>query len=195
MEKSVETKTLILDTALGLARKIGFESISIGELAKRVGMSKSGLFAHFKSKETLHVMIMDHAAFNFIKHAVKPALNQPRGLARLRTMVNNWNKWSFQDNEGACPLITAAIEFDDRPGKVKETVHKHLTDLHNTLATACQMAIDEGELKTDADTDQMAQEIFSFIMAYHLYKKTLNDPKAKERFETSLETLIQRNSK
>lgn len=193
MEKALDTKIYILDTALKLARTIGFESISIGELAKKVGMSKSGLFAHFKSKETLHVMIMEHAGYLFTKKVIKPALKEPRGLKRLNAIIENWLSWSLQDSGGSCPLITASIEFDDRPGMVKETVHRLLTSLHETLSIACSLAIETGEIKKDADTDLMAQEIFSYIMSYHLYKKTLNDPKAKERFEKSIQSLIDRN--
>jgi AcrR family transcriptional regulator len=194
MEKSIDTKVFILDTALKLARTIGFESISIGELAKKVGMSKSGLFAHFKSKETLQVMIMDHAAYTFVKTVIKPAIKKEKGLARLNAIVNNWVKWSFQETDGSCPLISAAIEFDDRPGKVKEQVKKHLSDLHNTLARAYELTVENGELDKNADTQLMAQETFSYILAYHLYKKTLNDNKAKGRFQKSIQLLIERNS-
>lgn len=193
MNKSLDTKIHILDTALGLARTIGFESISIGELAKKVGMSKSGLFAHFKSKETLQVMIMDHASMNFTKKVIMPAIKKPRGVVRLKAILDNWLKWSLKDQDGSCPLIAAAVEFDARPGVVKDRVKEHIGALHLTLSRACELAVEEGEFRADTDCDQVAQEIFSFILAYHLYIKTLNDKKSEKRFKKSIEELIERN--
>lgn len=193
MNKSLDTKVHILDTALALVRSIGFESLSIGELSKKVGMSKSGLFAHFKSKETLQVMIMDHASYNFTKKVLIPALKKKRGITRLNAILDNWITWSLKDQNGSCPLIAASIEFDARPGVVKDKVKEHISALHKTLARACDIAVEEGELSSRTDTDQMAQEIFSFILSYHLYKKTLNDKKSDKRFKKSLADLIERN--
>lgn len=191
--KSSNTKIQILDTALEIARNIGLESLSIGELAKTVGMSKSGLFAHFKSKETLQVMLLDHAADSFTKQVVMPAITLPRGLERLNALIDNWLNWSFKGQPGSCPLVAAAIEFDDRPGLVKDRVKLHLSQLHNSLERACRIAVEEDHLKKTADTHLMAQEIFSFILAYHLYSKTLNDDLAEKRFYKSISDLVARN--
>jgi AcrR family transcriptional regulator len=193
MNKTADTKNHILDTALNLVRSIGFESISIGELAKKVGMSKSGLFAHFKSKETLQIMIIDHASFSFTKKVLVPAIKKKRGLTRLNAIIDNWVLWSLKDLNGSCPLIAAAIEFDARPGVVKQRVQEHIGSLHQIIKRACKVAVEEGEFGLNADTDQMAQEIFSFVLSYHIYKKTLNDSKADKRFKKSIKDLIQRN--
>ncbi len=193
MSKATDTKVQILDSALGLARSIGYEALSIGELAKKVGMSKSGLFAHFKSKEALQLMILDHAAFTFTQKVIRPALKKKRGIIRLKAIIDHWVDWSVKENRGSCPLVTAAIEFDDRPGEVQEKIKTHLSSLHHTIARACEIAVEEKELAEDTDPDLMAQEIFSYILSYHLYVKTMCDAKAGKRFRTSLEQLIERN--
>jgi len=191
MGKLPETKQIILDQALSLVRTIGFESISIGGLAKQVGMSKSGIFAHFKSKESLQIMVIDHAANVFVKKVVMPALKKKRGLARLEAIISNWAKWSLEEEGGSCPLIAAAIEFDDRPGEVKERVREMLTTLHQTLVRSCQISIEEGDFSPKTDCQQVAQEIFGAMMSYHLYKKTINDPQAEKRFKKTISKILE----
>lgn len=194
MNKALETKELILNHALGLARTIGFESLSIGELAKKVGMSKSGLFAHFNSKESLQVMILNYAANEFRKNVTAKAIKEPRGIKRLEAIMNHWSRWSTEGSEGSCPLISAAVEFDDRPGVVQEKVKELLLELHQVLKKACDICVEEGDFLPHTDTNQVAQELFSYELSYHLYKKTLGDKKAKQRFQTSIHNLINRYS-
>jgi AcrR family transcriptional regulator len=193
MLKVKKTKFQILDTALSLSRSIGLEALSIGELAKLVGMSKSGLFAHFRSKETLQSMIIDHAARQFVEQVIKPAIKEKRGVERLSTLMRQWAIWTCAPEHGSCPLISAAIEFDDRPGKVKERISTHLKQLNSSLVKACKLAVEEGQLSNDTDVEQMAQEIFSFMLGLHLYRKTLSDPQSFLRFKTAFVSLLERN--
>ncbi|MBT3980336.1 MAG: TetR/AcrR family transcriptional regulator [Bacteriovoracaceae bacterium] len=183
-----KTKLHILDTAFQLARTVGLESLTIGSLAKKVGMSKSGLFAHFHSKEMLQIMILDYTDKTFTTEIVAPAIKLPRGIGRLMAIMDGWVKWTT-DN-GSCPLIAAAIEFDDRPGKVKIKVEENLKKLHMTLSRACQVAVEAGDIPSENDPDQMAQEIFGHILSYHLYQKVMRDKSALSRFETSMKNTL-----
>ena len=113
MNKALETKEHILQVALDLTSKFGLESLSIGSLAKSVGMSKSGLFGHFKSKEKLQIMVMDYAAENFTKQVIIPAIKKPRGLPRLESMMRRWKLWSGSYMSGGCPILSSILEFDE----------------------------------------------------------------------------------
>lgn len=193
MVKGRTTKTNILDIGLKQARKFGFESLSIGELAKLVGMSKSGLFAHFKSKELMQVMILDYAAENFVLKVIKPALKEQRGLPRLEALIENWIKWSSKSKNGGCPLISASFEFDDVPGKVRMATQGHLQTLVKTIERSVELSIEEGHLNSKTDSHQFGYEIFSKIIGLHLYHRLLQDDKALKTFKLSIKELIQSN--
>jgi AcrR family transcriptional regulator len=194
MIKGKETKTNILEIGLKQARKFGFESLSIGELAKLVGMSKSGLFAHFKSKELMQVMILDYAAENFVLKVIKPALKQERGLPRLEAIIANWIKWSNKSKNGGCPLISASFEFDDIPGKIRQATQKHLAALVGTLEQSIEFAIAEGHLSAKTNKKVLGYEVFSKIMGLHLYHRLLQDENAQELFHQSIVDLFKANS-
>jgi AcrR family transcriptional regulator len=194
MVKGIETKTNILEVGLKQARKFGFESLSIGELAKLVGMSKSGLFAHFKSKELMQVMILDYAAENFVLKVIKPALKKERGIPRLNALIDNWIRWSSKGKNGGCPLISASFEFDDIPGKVREATQRHLKDLQATIEKAVEISIEEGHLRKDVDKHLFAYEVFSKIIGLHLYYRLLQDETALKTFRKSFDNLIKSNS-
>jgi AcrR family transcriptional regulator len=190
MGKVPATRQLILDQALSLVRTIGFESVSIGVLADKVGMSKSGLFAHFKSKESLQIMVLEHASSMFVKKVVLPSIKKQRGRVRLEAIISAWIKWSMEEEGGSCPLISAAIEFDDRPGPVKDRVREQFSELHQTIKRAVDICIEERDFSKKADSDQVAQEIFGHVMAFHLYKKTIAAKDAGTRFNRAIKNLL-----
>jgi AcrR family transcriptional regulator len=194
MVKGKETKTNILEVGLKQARKFGFESLSIGELAKLVGMSKSGLFAHFKSKELMQVMILDYAAENFVLKVIKPALKEDRGLPRLHALIDNWIKWSSKGKNGGCPLISASFEFDDIPGKVRAATQNHLQTLVKTIERSVEISVEEGHLDQKTDCHQFGYEVFSKIIGLHLYHRLLQDEQALSTFKSSIQGLIEANS-
>lgn len=192
MAKGLDTKTTILEIALEQVRRFGFESLSIGELAKLVGMSKSGLFSHFKSKELLQVTILDYAAENFILKVIKPGLKLERGLPRLEGIVQNWLKWSSNHKHGGCPMTAASVEFDDRPGIVRDATKKHLTALVSSITRSITLAVEEGHFKADTDCNKVAFELYSHILGLHLYQRLLSIKDSKKMFEQSVTELFNR---
>lgn len=192
MTKGFATKENILKAAFEFTSKFGLESLSIGELAKSVGMSKSGLFGHFKSKEKLQVMVMDYAAENFTLKVIKPALNSQRGIDRIEKMMLNWKKWSSTYLPGGCPFLSAIVEFDDRPG----VVHDHIKELQGvmigTFERAVDIAIEEEQLNSKTDKKQMAYELYSNMIGYHIYNRLLRDKLSGKRFETLFQDIIKK---
>ncbi len=193
MTKGNETKELILKAALDFSSKLGLESLSIGELAKRVGMSKSGLFGHFNSKEKLQKMVIDYAAKNYTENVFLPAFKKPRGIPRILAIVETWHKWSGKNFTGGCPFVAAAFEYDDRPGPVRDHIRHHQSTMIGSFEKAAQIAIDEGHFKKDLDVKAFAFEFYSYMLGYHLYSRLLRDEVAKERHIETVDSLIARS--
>src|SRR5512143_3621128 len=134
MGKGDQTRAAILDVALAQASRSGFESLTIGSLAERAGLSKSGLFAHFGSREELQVAAIEAAAARFTESVFRPALKARRGLPRLRALFDHWLDWTSRSGlTHGCPMQAAAIEFDDRPGPVRDAVVEHFARLEREL--------------------------------------------------------------
>lgn len=190
MTKGFTTKEIILKSAFELTSKFGLESLSIGALAKDVGMSKSGLFSHFKSKEKLQIMVMDYAAKNFTLNIIKPAIKEKRGIPRIEAIMKNWQKWSGSYLPGGCPFLSAIIEFDDRPGKVQDKVKALQKTMIATFVTAFKIAKEEGELLATADEEQLGYEFYSSMLGYHIYNRLLKDKNAQLRLETMFSSII-----
>jgi AcrR family transcriptional regulator len=162
--KGAATRDIILDRAYMIAASAGLEGLSIGPLADAVGMSKSGVFAHFGSREDLQLAVLDMAATRFGEHTLIPALREPRGLPRLKTILANWFEWLRRDR-GGCVLLTAVSEYDDRPGPLRERVVAHHQRWQAELARAVLLAVDTGELRADTDAAQFAFELNSIALA------------------------------
>ena len=188
-----ESKEKILNVALGLSSKFGLVNLSIGELAKVVGMSKSGLFGHFKSKEALQKMVLDFAAHHFINTVVKPALKKERGIPRLEAIVDNWITWSLEAHLGGCPIVTAAIEFDDRPGVLRDHVQFLKTEMIKGFEKTTKIAVIEGHLDNNLDCEQFVFELYSLMIGFHIYGRLMNEEMAKEKFKKSFKGLISRH--
>ena len=162
--KGAATREAILDRAYLIASSAGLEGLSIGPLADAVGMSKSGVFAHFGSREDLQLAVLDLAAQRFGEHTVVPALDRPRGLPRLRAILDHWFDWLRRDR-GGCLLLTAASEYDDRPGPLRDRVVALHLRWRDTLAKAIAMAVEAGELRADLDPLQFAFELNTIALA------------------------------
>ena len=193
MKKGSETKEAILKAALDFTSKLGLESLSIGELAKKVGMSKSGLFGHFNSKEKLQQMVIDYAAENFTANVIKPALQLPRGIPRIEGIFNNWIKWSHTFFTGGCPFVAAAFEYDDRPGPVRDHIKEYQHTMINSFQRAAEIAKEEGQFKSDLDTKQFAFEFYSIMLGFHLYQRLLQDADTNTLHQNSFQSLIERS--
>ena len=193
---TLSSKTLtILDTALMMVRNIGFESVSISALASEVGMSKSGLFAHFNSKEKMHLMILDHAAEKFSEDVFRKSLSAERGLPRLRTIIKNWFAWYKSGEGGTCPFIAASVEYDKKLGPVKEKLKFHVENLVSSLAISIDHCIEEKHFSKKTNSKQVAYEIYSFICGALIYHRTLESKHTLALFKKSFEDLVHRYSK
>ena len=163
--KGVATREAIIDRAYEIARFSGVEGLSIGPLAGAVGMSKSGVFAHFGSREDLQLAVIESAATRFGEAVFLPALSQPRGLPRLRALMHNWFEW-VRGNSGGCVLLGSVTEYDDRPGPLRDQVMHNEQRWRDLLRRAIQLAIECGHLRA-GDTDQYAFELYAFPLAVH----------------------------
>ncbi|MCX7173130.1 MAG: TetR/AcrR family transcriptional regulator [Proteobacteria bacterium] len=191
MGKGQQTRQAILGQALVLSSECGLSGLSIGLLAEKSGMSKSGLFSHFGSKEELQLAVIREAQDRFAEVVVRPALKERRGLARLRAMVRNGIVWTQKINlPGGCPLMSAALEFDDQPGAVRDAVESSQRDWRRTLVNAVRIAMDVGELAADTDPEQVAFEIVGISLATQQGQRLLRDADAEQRAMRAFERLV-----
>jgi AcrR family transcriptional regulator len=193
MRKGEQTRTLILNEAVALASQVGLEGLSIGSLAGRLAMSKSGLFAHFGSKQDLLLLTLKQAQTLFFEQVLSPALKQPQGLPRLRGLFSNWLAWLGHNDDlpGGCLMLAASAEYDDRPGLVRDLLVAGQRELRGAVAKAIRLAIDEGHLKPNTDPWQLTFELFGIVLATHHDLRLLGDARALDRASDALERLIE----
>ena len=191
MTKGQETKEMILEIGLEMASRLGLEAVSIGELAKAARMSKSGLFAHFQSKENLQIEILKFAGDSFAQGVVIPALRVEAGIARIQSLVDNWIAWTAQLS-GGCIFIQASNDFKDRPGKVRDFLLQQQEAWIDSLRRIARSAIRVGHFRPEIDSDQFAFELYSLLLGFHLYYKLLHNEDIRERQRESLDALILR---
>jgi len=156
-------------------------------------MSKSGLFAHFGSREELLLAVMDRGQQEFLKIVVNPALARPRGLPRLKSLFVAWIGWTESaDLPGGCPMIGGAIEFDDKPGIVRDALVAGQRAWIGTLTRATRQAIEQGQLAADADPEQISFELFGIALVVHHHRRLLGYAKARSRALAAFDALIAR---
>ncbi|MBW7901074.1 MAG: TetR/AcrR family transcriptional regulator [Rhodocyclaceae bacterium] len=191
MGKGEDTRSKILDAALAQASEGGFESLTIGTLAAHTGLSKSGLFAHFGSREELQIAAIDAAAERFADTVFVPALKAGRGLPRVRAIFEHWLRWTEDSGLAhGCPLHAAAIEFDDRPGPVREHLVARYEILQRNLERAFALAVDAGDLPADSDPGQYAFAALGIVFAYYHAARLLRRPDAADRARAAFDRLL-----
>jgi AcrR family transcriptional regulator len=190
MSKGETTRQAILERGLSLARTLGIEGITIGRLADDLELSKSGLFAHFKSKEKLKSEIIRAAREAFVAEVMVPALRAPRGLPRVRALFEEWVKWG--QRPGGCIFVQLAAELDDRPGPARDAVNEAERDWLDALAMAAKIAVSEGHFFRDLDIQQFAFEMHSIMLGCHHLLRFLRDPKALSRTRRAFDALLER---
>jgi AcrR family transcriptional regulator len=188
MGKGDETRMAVLDQAVGLSRRVGLSGLTIGSLAEQTQLSKSGLFAHFRSKQALQLSVLEHARIGFETAVVRPAVRAPRGEARVRELFDLWLKWDSMP--GGCPFVAAATEFDDQPGVVRDRLVRDQRDLFDMITTVFRTGIAEGQFRPDADPDQFAQDFYGVVLARHHMIRLLGDEQAEGRAKRAFEALI-----
>lgn len=194
MTKGEETKRMILSAGLDMASELGLESVTIGALAKETGMSKSGLFSHFQSKENLQIAILQYAGDIFANTVVSPALKKNRGIPRIEALIDNWATW-VEELKGGCIFAKASSDYSDRPGLVRDFLMRQQQTWHNSLHRIAQSAIDADDFAEDIDCDQFAFELYSLLLGFHLYHRLLQTPDSKARQTTALSDLLDKYRK
>jgi AcrR family transcriptional regulator len=188
MAKGEATRQAILARAFELANVVGVSGLSIGRLAEATGLSKSGLFAHFGSKEALEVAVVEEAGRLFVQEVMVPALRQPRGEPRVRAVFDNWLAWG--QRPGGCFFIGASAELDDRPGPPRDALVQACKDWVDAIATAVRIAVAEGHLRSDLDPDQLAFEMYGLMMGAHTFSRFLREPDALDRTRRAFDRLL-----
>ncbi len=192
LRKGQKTRDAILNDALALASQVGLEGISIADVAQRAGLSKSGLFAHFGSKEELQRATLARAEALFRDRVLKPAQNFQHGLPRLRALFDYWLAWIEGGDElpGGCLMISAAIEYDDRPGPMREVLAHGHRELRGAIAKVVRVAVEHGELADGSDPSQFAFELFGIVLSASHEWRLLNERRSLERARRSFERLV-----
>jgi AcrR family transcriptional regulator len=190
LQKGQQTRATILEAALGLASSMGLEGLSIGALAEVTQMSKSGVFAHFGSREELQISVIREYHAKFEEEVFFPAVREARGLPRLRALFERWVKRVSVELDSGCIYISGAVEFDDRPGPVRDALATMVQAWHTALEKAIRIAIDEGQLRPDTDPLQMLFEIHGLILALHHDARFLRIPGALDRARNAFERVL-----
>ena len=189
MAKGEDTKLNVLEAGLDMASQLGLECVTIGNLAKETNLSKSGLFAHFQSKENLQVEILNHAAQVFSEGVIIPALKTKAGIPRIRALVDNWIQWT-SELTGGCIFVTASADFTDRPGRVRDVLLNQQKEWIDCLKRIAQSAVAVGDFRKDIDDDQFAFDLYSLLLGFHLYFNLLDDVEIRKRQEAALTRII-----
>jgi AcrR family transcriptional regulator len=191
MSKGDETRSAVLGSAITLASTLGLEGLTIGKLAEHVGMSKSGLFAHFSSKENLQVAVIEEGIARFLDRVITPALKKPRGEPRVRALLERWLEWTQADFlPGGCIFVMASVELDDRPGPAHDRLFASQKDWFGTLSHAARIAVEEKHFRKNLDCEQFAHEVFSIAYGYHFLRRLGDAATAEKRSRAAFERLL-----
>lgn len=192
MSKGLATRRVILSHAGRLATQVGLEGVTIGRLADDLELSKSGLFAHFRSKEELQVQTIDHQRERFIETVVRPIIKAPSGEARVRALFEYWMAWRTSQ-PGGCFFAAASFEVDDRPGPVRDRLAQAQREWLASIARIADSAVRQGYFLANLDTDLWAYEFYGMMLSYHLAEQLLRDPGAVARVRRAFEQLVARS--
>ncbi len=186
--KGERTRTRILDEAAALASESGISAVTLGPLAERLGMSKSGLFAHFKSKEALQVEVLARTSERFTEVVIAPIRAEKDKPKRLPLFFANWLDWiehpSLGSGRGGCPILAAYFEFDDVPGAVREAAANHNGQLYAFIRRLVNAALPE------ADPDAMAAAIDGLSLSHLLRVRLMGDGNARRDTMRAFEALL-----
>jgi AcrR family transcriptional regulator len=184
-------RNAILRRAADIASRDGLEGLSIGRLATDLGVSKSGLFGYFGSKEELQLATIRTATGVYLDEVIQPALAVPPGLSRVRRLCENWLSYSRRRVfPGGCFFFTVTAEFDARPGRVRDAIAAASLDWTRLVARTIEDARQLGELTEDTDADQLAFELISFLETANAVSLLHDDPNAYERGRNAIQNRL-----
>lgn len=190
MSKGARTREVILRHGVDTAYRVGLSGLTVGALATTSGLSKSGLFAHFNSKETLQLAVLAQARQDFIDSVIRPALATPRGEPRARELFERWIICGKTRMPGGCLFVKAATELDEQTGPVRDQLTQDHRDLYDTIAQVFRTGIDEGHFRADTDPLQFASDLYGTMLAFYHAHRLLDDDEAETRARHSFETLL-----
>jgi AcrR family transcriptional regulator len=191
LRKGELTRAAILEVALGLASRDGLEGLTIGSLADKMNMSKSGVFAHFGSREDLQIAILKQYHRHFEQEVFYPSMKEPRGLPRLRGLYTRWIERVTVEIASGCIYISGAAEYDDRPGAIREELVGMVCTWQNALRRCVDHAIEMGHLRADADAQQLVYEMYGLVLALHHDARFIKRPDSVNRAQTGFDRLIE----
>jgi AcrR family transcriptional regulator len=193
VKKAELTRERILRQGLALMSQSGLTGVTLGSLADQVGMSKSGLFAHFHSKEQVQIELLQHMAQFAQEHVVQPAMSAGEGLPRLKALVNNWFGWAQRAGlPGGCPVAAGLFEFDDVEGAVRNQILAMESEWRDLLKQLVQQAVNQGHLRRDLDVDQFVWELCGIYLSHHAAHRFLRAADADSRAQTAFQALLDR---
>ena len=190
--KGSTTRQAILAHAGLLATRVGLEGVTIGRLAEDLDLSKSGLFAHFRSKEELQMQTIEHQRVRFVESVVAPVLSASGGEQRVRALFDRWMEWRTSQ-PGGCFFAAASFELDDRPGPVRDRLAELQREWLQTITRIAESAVKRGWFRSDLDPELWAHEFYGMMLSYHLAEQLLRDPGATNRVHRSFELLLARS--
>ncbi len=189
--KGEGTRQAILDRAVRLATQTGLEGLTIGRLAAELGLSKSGLFAHFRSKKALQIQVLDAAAERFVEEVIKPAVRHPRGEPRLTALFDRWlQRTKSSSGPRGCLFVAAAAEFDDRPGPVRDRLVALQKGWLEMISIVFRSGVAERHFRDDVDPDEFAHDLYSIMLGFHHAARLLRDPRAEARAHAAFQRLL-----
>lgn len=190
-ERSELTLAAILDTSLAMAAADGLDSLTIGEVAKRLGLSKSGVFSRIGSREALQAAVIDEYGRRFLADVFTPAMREPRGLPRLNAIMRLWMQRARDvEIKSGCLYSAGAFEFDDREGPLRELLLTHVQRWRSALRRTVLQAVEAGHLAADLDPDQLVFELDGLFVTLMREARFLRDPRAADRAWTAYERVI-----
>jgi AcrR family transcriptional regulator len=193
MNRPTSTRERILREGLALMSESGLSGVTLGVLADQVGMSKSGLFAHFRSKEDVQIELLTHMADFAMEHVVRPSMTASEGLPRLRALVRNWFGWAQRAGlPGGCPVAAGLFEFDDIEGRVRNKILEMEGAFRSMLIELVQRAVEHGHLRRDLDVDQFVWELCGIYLGHHAAHRFLRAADADSRAQTAFQALVDR---
>lgn len=188
--KGEMTRSAIVEAALQAASRGGLEGLTIGTLADSMQMSKSGVFAHFGSREELQLAVLKAYVQRFVDEVLRPSVTKPRGLPRLEAILERWVSFLAREMTRGCIMIAGAVEYDDVPGPLRDEMVAIIAGWKRELIKAIRQAVSAGHLKPNVDAQQLVFEIYGLMLAMHQDARLLRSPDSAKRARAGLRRLV-----